>query len=449
MTTDMPAFPADFLWGAATASYQVEGAAFEDGRSASIWDTFCATPGKVRNGENGDIACDFYHRYREDISLMRELGLRAFRFSLAWPRILPDGTGRVNQAGLDFYDRLVDALLDAGIEPFITLYHWDLPQVLEDQGGWPNRDTVSAFVEFADIATRRLGDRVHFWTTHNEPWCQAWLGYGFGTHAPGRTNTRDALAASHHLMLSHGQAVNVIRSNVAGAKAGIVLNLTPIYPASTSDGDREAARIADMHNNLWFLDPIFRGSYPELGMERFRDLLPRMEPGDLDEISVPLDFLGVNNYSRSLVAKNADDQEPRYLRVDEHRYTDMDWEVYPDGLRDLLLRVHRDYAPAAIYVTENGAAFGDVVNHEGRVVDPERREYYEDYIAACGAAIEAGVPLAGYFAWSLLDNFEWQEGYSKRFGLVYVDYPTQKRIVKDSGWWYRSFIRARTAVPIG
>jgi beta-glucosidase len=448
VTRAMPAFPADFLWGAATASYQIEGAVCEDGRSESIWDRFSATPGKVRNGESGAIACDFYHRHCEDITLMRELGLQAFRFSLAWPRILPDGTGKVNELGLDFYDRLVDDVLNAGIEPFVTLYHWDLPQILEDRGGWPSRDLVAAFVEYTDVVTRRLGDRVRFWTTHNEPWCTAWLGYGTGLHAPGRTSTRDALAAAHHTMLSHGRAVEVIRRNASGAKVGITLNLVPIYPASDDEADVQAAAVVDTHSNLWFLDPIFRGMYPDKLVERFRDVMPCIEIGDMNDISTPIDFLGINNYSRSLVAMNVDGTSPRNVRVDGHRYTEMGWEVYPDGLLDLLLRVHRDYSPASVYITENGAAFSDIVDHQSLVLDPERREYFQEYISAAGTALEAGVPLAGYFAWSLLDNFEWQEGYSKRFGLVYVDYPSQKRIVKDSGRWYRSFIRQQTAVPI-
>lgn len=447
MTTSMPAFPTNFLWGAATASYQIEGAAYEDGRSESIWDRFCATPGKVRNGESGAEACDFYHRYREDVALMRELGISSFRFSLAWPRILPDGTGKVNDRGLDFYDSLVDELLSAGIEPFVTLYHWDLPQTLEDRGGWPNRDIVSAFVEFTDVATRRLGDRVKFWATHNEPWCSAWLGYGWGTHAPGRVGDREALAAAHHLMLSHGYAVEVIHRNVPEARAGIVLNLTSVQPASDSAEDARAVDMVDIHGNRWFLDPIFRGAYPQTGIDRFADAMPQIEPGDMEIISTPIDFLGVNNYSRSVITMDAAEGYPRHLRVEGHRYTEMDWEVYPDGLYDLLLRVHRDYAPAALYVTENGAAFGDVVDHQGQVLDPERREYYQEYIAAAGRALQEGVPLAGYFAWSLLDNFEWQEGYSKRFGLVYVDYPTQNRILKDSGQWYAAFIRQHAPVP--
>ncbi len=443
----MPEFPADFLWGAATASYQIEGAAFEDGRSESIWDRFCATPGKVRNGESGATACDFYHRYREDIALMRELDLGAFRFSLAWPRILPDGTGMVNEAGLDFYDRLTDALLDAHIEPFVTLYHWDLPQILEDRGGWPGRDIISAFVEYTDVVTRRLGDRIKFWTTHNEPWCAARLGYGSGIHAPGRTSTRDALAAAHHTMLSHGRAVEVIRRNVPGGKAGIVLNLTPVYPAGDSEEDARAASMVDIDLNRWFLDPIFRGAYPQEGVDRYRETMPHIEAGDMNDISAPIDFLGVNNYSRSLVAAGREGTRPQSVRVDDHRYTEMGWEVYPDGLRTLLLRVHREYGPAALYVTENGAAFGDILDHQSQVLDPERQEYYQEYIAAAGAALQEGVPLAGYFAWSLLDNFEWQEGYSKRFGLVYVDYASQKRIVKESGRWYGSFIRQQTPVP--
>ncbi len=434
-------FPPDFLWGAATASYQIEGAVREGGRGESIWDRFCATPGKVRNGESGAVADDFYHRYRDDIALMRQLGLDAFRFSIAWPRILPAGRGRVNQEGLDFYDRLVDELLAGGIEPFATLYHWDLPQPLEDQGGWTNRDTCHAFVEYVEVVVQRLGDRVHNWITHNEPWVAATLGYGSGEHAPGRVEgPAGALLAAHHLLLSHGLAVPVIRRESPGAQVGITLNLTPVYPASDAPEDAEAAQVSDGRANRWFLDPLFRGAYPADIVALRGGEMPSVQDGDLEIIAQPIDFLGVNNYSRAVVRAGADPARPIQIRPEGAAYTAMDWEVCPEGLHDLLVRLHRDYAPARLYVTENGAAFNDVPGHDGAVNDPERQSYLASYLEAAGRAIEEGVPLAGYFVWSFLDNFEWAFGYSKRFGIAYVEYPTLERIPKGSFHWYREFI---------
>jgi len=447
-------FPPDFLWGAATAAYQIEGAAHEDGRGESIWDRFCRVPGNVRNQDNGDIACDFYHRYRDDIRLMRDLGLNAFRFSIAWPRVLPNGRGPVNERGLDFYDRLVDALLAANIRPFVTLYHWDLPQALEDagrpSGGWLNRATVDAFAELADVVVRRLGDRVHDWTTHNEPWVVAWMGYGQGQHAPGKTGDQNALTTAHHLMLSHGRAVEVIRGRSSGARVGITLNLTPTYPATDSPEDRTAARLADGQANRWFLDPIFRGAYPEDMLAAFDQSLPPIEDGDLALISTPIDFLGINNYFRSVVGAGPDRSSIVHHRPEGSTYTDMDWEVYPSSLCDLLARVHRDYAPKCVYITENGAAFPDVRMHDGSVPDPERRSYLERYIQAVGRAIAEGVPVGGYFVWSLMDNFEWSFGYWKRFGIIYVDFSTLERVPKSSYYWYRDFVaRQRQLVAAG
>jgi beta-glucosidase len=442
------AFPGDFVWGAASASYQIEGAADEDGRGESIWDRFSATPGKVRNGESGAIACDFYHRYREDIALMRELGIDAFRFSIAWPRVLPEGRGAVNTRGLDFYDRLVDALLEAGIRPFATLYHWDLPQTLEDEGGWTARSTADAFVEYVDAAAQRLGDRIDRWITLNEPWVSAWVGYGWGHHAPGRVSERDALAASHHLLLAHGRGIEVLRAHAPAAELGITLNLVHVYPASDDPADLDAARHVDGFNNRWFLDPIFRGSYPSDMLEHFGANAPEIRDGDLEQIAQQIDFLGVNNYSRNLVGAGKDGNGPVHLRADESEYTDMDWEVYPDGLHDLLVRLRDDYAPPAIYITENGAAFPDVRGHDGSVRDPERQAYLESHIAAVGRAVEAGVPVRGYFVWTLLDNFEWAWGYWKRFGIVYVEFPTQERVPKQSFEWYRDFIAAQRGAPV-
>ena len=453
MTTHSPVqLPADFVWGTATASFQIEGASRADGRGESIWDRFCATPGKVRNGDTGEVACDFYHRYPADVRLMTELGIDAFRFSIAWPRIIPEGNRAVNQAGLDFYDRLVDELLAAGIQPFATLYHWDLPQVLEDRGGWPARATVDAFASYVEAVADRLGDRVQHWITHNEPWVAAWLGYGLGKHAPGRTSDAEALAAAHHLMLSHGRAVEILRRRAPDASVGITLNLLPVYPASASERDLDATRHEDGLHNRWFLDPIFLGAYPPDMLDAFERSLPTIEDGDLETIAAPLDFLGVNNYSRGVVAADSNGGAPVHLRIPESEYTDTAWEVYPQGLCDLLVRVQEDYAPARIYVTENGAAFGDVRGHNGRVVDPERVEFLRGHIAAAARAVDAGVPLAGYFVWSLLDNFEWAHGYSKRFGIVYVDYATLERVPKASFDWYRDFIagqRERGPKPAG
>ncbi|GAC1645503.1 MAG: GH1 family beta-glucosidase [Chloroflexota bacterium] len=446
-TSTRLSFPHDFLWGAATASYQIEGAATEDGRGESIWDRFSATPGKVRNGETGAIACDHYHRFRDDVSLMTELGLSAYRFSIAWPRILPSGRGSVNEKGLDFYDRLVDEILSRGIQPFATLYHWDLPQALEDERGWTNRATVEAYVGYVETVVRRLGDRVKHWITHNEPWVAAWLGYAYGKHAPGRTDGAvGGLLASHHLLLSHGMAVPVIRRECPGAQVGITLNLTPVYPATDDPADVEMARTVDSGNRL-FLDPIFRGEYPADLAEIYPGQLPQIEQSDLRTIATPVDFLGINNYFRQVV-RAGQDGEREFVRPPESDYTDMDWEVAPDAFFDLLCRVTKDYAPSRIYITENGAAYPDVRTHDGRVLDPERQRYLEQYFAAASRASEAGAPLAGYFVWSLLDNFEWAEGYWKRFGIIFVDYPTLERVPKGSYAWYRSLIAEHREAPV-
>jgi beta-glucosidase len=439
-------FPSDFIWGAATASYQIEGAAHEDGRGESVWDRFGATPGKVRNGDTGEIACDFYHRFPEDIGLMKELGLDAFRFSIAWPRVLPEGRGTVNAAGLDFYDRLVDELLAHEIEPFPTLFHWDTPQALEDAGGWPLRETAEAFVEYVEAVVDRLGDRISHWTTHNEPWVYAWIGHAWGEHAPGRTSEADAVATAHHLLLAHGWAVEVLRRAAPQAQVGITLNLSHAYPASPSPEDEAAAWRLDGEGNRWFLDPLFRGTYPADLLDRNELVAPLVRDGDMEAIAAPLDFLGVNNYFRFVVTDSG--EGPRVVHDPEAPRTDMGWEVYPDGLYRVIARVNADYAPAAIYVTENGAAFGDVRGHDGRVRDPERQEYLASHIGSVGRAVEEGVPVKGYFVWSFLDNFEWAHGYSKRFGLVYVDYPTLERVPKDSFHWYRDFVASQRGAPL-
>jgi beta-glucosidase len=437
-------FPHDFVWGAATASYQIEGAWNEDGKGEGIWDRFSHTPGKVQDGDTGDVACDHYHRWADDLALIKNLGLKAYRFSIAWPRILPDGRGRVNQAGLDFYNRIVDRLLELSIDPYVTLYHWDLPQALQDAGGWPARNVVDTFVEYADIVSRALGDRVKNWTTFNEPWVSAFVGYRDGRHAPGHTDLHEALAAAHHMLVSHGMAVPLLRSNCAGAKVGITLNLTPKVPASPSGLDRDATNLDDGYNNRWLLDPLVGRGYPQDIINGFGDAMAFIQSGDLDVIATPIDFVGVNYYTRNIVRSNKvseNENAPRTVfRVGEN--TEMDWEVYPEGLYKILGRLYFDYDFPAIYVTENGAAFNDVVGANGEVDDPARLSYIKRHLEQVHRAIEAGIPVRGYFAWSLMDNFEWGFGYSKRFGLIHVDYKTQKRTFKSSAKWYQQVIQS-------
>lgn len=442
-------FPAGFLWGAATSSHQIEGAFHEGGRGESIWDRFAATPGKIADGTNASVACDHFHRWREDVAHMGALGLGAYRFSIAWSRVLPRGIGAVNPAGLDFYDGLIDALLEAGIEPFVTLYHWDLPQLLQDRGGWGERATAEAFVEYTETVTRRFGDRVTRWATHNEPWCIATLGHEEGHHAPGHFNPAEALRVAHHLLLSHGWAAPVIRQNAPGAQVGIVLNLTPGSPATPSPADIDAAREFDGLFNRWYLDPLFRGAYPADAIaDRVRrghlasTELPFVHPGDMDVIAAPLDYLGLNYYSRAVLRAGADGRPEGVPMVPPEDLTDMGWEVHPQGLHDLLLRLRREYQPAEIYITENGAAYTDPADAAGRIADRRRIDFLRGHLLAAQRAIAAGVPLRGYFAWSLLDNFEWAHGYAKRFGLIGVDYATQKRTPKDSAFWYRDVAAA-------
>jgi beta-glucosidase len=441
-------FPFGFLWGASTAAYQIEGAWNEDGKGESIWDRFCHTSGRIANDDTGDVACDHYHRWREDVGLMKELGLQAYRFSVSWSRVLPDGRGSANPAGLDFYDGLVDGLLEASIEPFLTLYHWDLPQALQDQGGWPSRHTAEAFVEYADLVSRRLGDRVKYWTTFNEPFVSAFVGYLEGRHAPGSHDLGEALAAAHHLLLAHGWAVPVVRRNVPEAQAGITLNLAGRVPASQSVADRAAAWQRDGVVNRWFLDPISARGYPADIVAHYGHPMDFVQPGDMEAMAVPLDFLGVNYYSRDIVRSaqvaEEDNSPPTTLANPER--TDMGWEVYPEGLYEILGRLHFDYRLPALYVTENGAAYPDQLDADGAVDDPLRIAYLEQHLEAAARAIAAGVPLRGYFVWSLLDNFEWGHGYSKRFGLIYVDYATQRRVLKSSAQWYSRVIAANGVV---
>jgi len=436
-------FPADFTWGCSTSSYQIEGAASEDGRGESIWDRFCARPGAIRDGSSGAVACDHYHRWPEDLDLARALGVNAYRFSIAWPRIFAAGRGGPpNALGLDFYDRLVDGMLARGLQPWATLYHWDLPQALQDSGGWNDRATVAAFVEYTDAVTRRLGDRVKHWITHNEPWCTAFLGHQQGNHAPGVQDWRTAMQVTHHLLLSHGLALPVIRANSAGARVGITLSLHPLRPASRSPGDAAAVARHDASRNRWFLDPLHGRGYPADALALLGPLAPDVHDGDLDAIATPTDFLGVNYYFPETVA-NAPGEGPFGTRAVESPgvpRTAFGWEVSPEGMVTLLERIHRDYGPAEIQLTENGSTWDDVLQPDGRIDDVARRAYLASHLAAAREAIARGVPLKGYFAWSLLDNFEWAEGYVRRFGLTYVDYATQRRTLKASGEWYAAFL---------
>lgn len=442
-------FPPGFLWGAATSAPQIEGGGEEGGRGESIWDRFSSMPGRIGDGSDPRTACDHYHRWRDDIGLIRELGLGAYRFSVAWPRIQPSGRGAVNPAGLAFYDALVDELLEAGVTPFVTLYHWDLPQALQDRGGWASRETAGAFVEYAAAVASALGDRVKHWITHNEPWCVATLGHETGEHAPGHRDPSEALRVSHHLLLSHAWGMQAVRGRSPGSEVGIVLNPVPVEPATPGPADREAARRLDGSFNRWYLDPLFRGRYPEDAiLDRVRrghldsPCLPFVEPGDLEAIAGPVDFLGINYYSRVVVRAGAGGEPEAVRVVPETELTEMGWEVFPEGLRRLLVRIDRDYHPRNVYITENGSAFPDVVGPAGRIADVRRIEYLRAHIAAMAEALAQDVPLRGYFVWSLLDNFEWAHGYSKRFGLVRVDYRTQERIPKDSAFWYRDVAAA-------
>jgi beta-galactosidase len=453
----MPTFPADFVWGTATASYQIEGAVAEDGRGPSIWDTFTHTPGAISDGSNGDVADDHYHRYAEDIALLASLGMNAYRFSIAWPRIQPSGMGPANQAGLDFYRRVAETCHEHGITPYATLYHWDLPQPLEDDGGWLNLDTAAAFRDYAALTHDALGDVIEHWITLNEPWCSAFLGYGNGVHAPGKQLGSDALKAAHHLLLGHGLAINAMRESRHSSTLGVTFNLYSVHAASDSEIDREAARRVDGLGNRLFLDAALLGRYPDdvlldAGVtEWFNE-----RAADLEVIATPVDFLGINYYSRHTAAGPedgvfSDPSVPSASPGSENvRMVDtgapktlMGWEIHPDGLVDVVRMVHERAPELPIFITENGAAYADEVGADGQIDDEERRHYFELHTAACADAVAEGLPLKGYFAWSLMDNFEWAFGYSRRFGIVYVDYETQARTVKKSGLWFRDFLASR------
>ena len=435
-------FGPDFVWGVATSAFQIEGAAQADGKGPSIWDRFCAEPGRIADASNGDVACDHVQRWREDLDLIAALGVDAYRFSVSWPRVQPSGQGAWNAAGLDFYERLVDGLLSRGVKPYLTLNHWDLPDALQQQGGWANRETVHRFVEYAQAMNRRLGDRVASITTHNEPWVIAHLGHETGVFAPGIRSRAVAAQVSHHLLLSHGLALQALRADGCAARLGIVLNLSPVYPATDTDADVAAARREDGLLRRWYMDPLFHARYPDDVLAHLGADAPQVQPGDLNAIAQRMDFLGINYYSR-LVARAG---EPWDVASSGRERTDMGWEIYPEGLTDLLVQLDHDYAVPPLYVTENGGAFRDEAV-DGRVHDPARTDYIARHIDAVGEAIRQGVRMEGYMVWSLLDNFEWASGYAKRFGIVHVDYATQLRTPKTSYAWYRDFLaRRRLAV---
>ena len=427
-------WPDHFRWGAATSSFQIEGATDADGRSESIWDRFCTVPGAIADGSDGRRACDHYHRADDDVALMADLGLEAYRFSVAWPRVVPAGRGEVNPAGLDFYDRLVDRLLAFDIEPHATLYHWDLPQILEDEGGWQSRATVDAFVAYAEAVTRRLGDRLSSIATLNEPFVSASHGYRTGEHAPGIRSLDAACAAAHHLLLAHGRAVPAIRALAPDTPVGIVLNFTPVFPADDSDGALAQAAVVDGWDNRWYVEPIAGEGYPFDTVHALGWTRSQVRPGDLDAIAAPIDFLGVNYYTRQLIDGDGE------AVTGELPTTDMGWEVYPQGLGDLLQRLHARHGFDRYLVTENGAALPDRSDGAGFVDDSDRIDYLRRHLASVGRAVEAGVPVEGYFVWSLFDNFEWACGYEKRFGIVRVDYETLERTPKASALWYRDLI---------
>lgn len=434
-------FPADFVWGVATSSFQIEGAAYEDGKGPSIWDKFCRIPQAIADRSNGDVACDHYHRWETDLDLIANLGVDAYRFSVSWPRVRPGGRGSWNEKGLTFYERLVDGMLARGIKPYMTLNHWDLPAELQAQGGWANRDTVHRFVEYANQVAKRMGDRVEAITTHNEPWVMERLGHETGEFAPGIKNRAVAMQVSHHLMLSHGLALQALRAQGCTSKLGIVLNQSPVVPATNTLEDRDLARLKDGRLVRWYMDPLFGKGYPSDVLDYLGDAAPKVQDGDLRDIATPMDFLGINYYSRKVASASGEWN----VHSGGLPFTDMGWEIYPEGLTELLMRLHRDYKLPPIYLTENGAAFKDV-KVDGHIHDTQRTDYICRHIAAVGAALHQGVNIQGYMVWSLLDNFEWASGYEKRFGIIHVDYTTQQRTLKDSALWYREFLRHSKAV---
>ena len=452
------AFPSDFLWGTATASYQIEGAAHVDGRGVSIWDTFSRTEGKVKNGDTGDVACDHYNRFPEDIALMQELGVKAYRFSIAWPRLFPNGDGIREERGFDFYNRLINALIAAGIEPMVTLYHWDLPQTLEDKGGWANRETALAFADYAAACAEAFGDRIKNWITINEPWCVSWLGYSIGVHAPGKKDYRSAVAAAHHTALGHALATRSIKAARPTVKVGITVNMTNYINENPEDSSlTEVVDLLDANINRWWIGAIQKGEYPATLIKAYGDLVEgTILPGDMDLLKCKNDFLGVNYYSDSFVRSARPEDKPfrdgAYLPLDVRantsiperftgKLTDIGWPVTPHGLKNLVLRIHSDWPDiTAINITENGCAINDEPDSQGIVNDQRRVDYLRAHLSELSEAIAQGAPVKAYFAWSLLDNYEWAEGYSQRFGIIHVDYQTQKRTIKASGYEYKKIV---------
>ncbi|MBX9690579.1 MAG: beta-glucosidase [Candidatus Obscuribacterales bacterium] len=430
-------FPRNFAWGVATAAYQIEGAWNEDGKGESIWDRFSHTKGHIADNTTGDTACDHYHRFEEDINLMRDLGIRNYRMSISWPRIMPDGKGKVNLKGLDFYERLIEKLCESNIEPYVTLYHWDLPQKLQDLGGWQNRELAKYFADYAALMARKLGDRVKYWTTFNEPWVIANLGHRTGEMAPGIKDQKICLQVIHNLLLSHGMGLQAIRSCQTDAQVGIVLILFPTHPASDSAQDLAAAEFAWQKESAWYLDPLLKAHYPPDIWDSYADLVPQVEAGDLALISQKMDFIGINFYFRSVMSA----EEGRLEKIEGASYTDMGWEVHAPALRHLLLRINKDYRLPPVYITENGAAYKDVLNEKNQIHDRQRLNYLRDHLLELYSALQEGVDLRGYFLWSFMDNFEWAYGLSKRFGIVYVDYESLARYPKDSAHWYSKVIQ--------
>jgi beta-glucosidase len=457
VTSSEVAFPKNFFWGTATAAYQIEGAWREDGKGESVWDRFTHTPGALKRGENGDTACDSYHRWREDIALMRAMNLNSHRFSIAWPRLQPSGSGPANPKGLDYYSRLVDALLEAKIRPFVTLYHWDLPQTLEDAGGWPNRDTASRFSDYAEIVARALGDRVSDWMLFNEPFAFCYLGYLEGTHAPGRKSLLDFLRATHVVNLAQGAGFRALKAARPLARVGSAFSMISCEPATDSEADKLAADRAHEITNLWFLDPALKGRYPE-SLAFLPDLALGIKANDLDEMRASLDFIGVNLYYRSLVSAPGTVERISHTQewlfpvkvgsANQGPKTDINWEVWPQALHDMVMRITRDYNRPVIEITESGCAYNDSPDASGEIRDARRIEYHRQYLAGLARAISEGADVRGYHAWSLIDNFEWAEGFGQRFGLAYVDFKTQKRTIKESGKWYAK-VAAENVLPAG
>lgn len=437
-------FPEGFLWGTATASYQIEGAPAEDGKGESIWDRFSHIPGNIDDGSNGDVTCDHYHHYREDVGILKEMGIKNYRFSISWPRIFPDDSGRLNEAGLQFYSDLVDELIQNGIRPLVTLYHWDMPQWAQDKGGWTNRESAVWFAAYCEAVMKRLGDRVDQWITLNEPWVCAFNGYYEGNFAPGLRDFSAALLAAHNMLRAHGMALRLFRDLKLDGRIGITLNLCPKEAASDSPEDQNAARINDGYTNRWFLDPIFKGSYPQDMLTYYRGrgvVLPTIEPGDMELINGPIDFLGVNYYYVEFTQACSGRWPLDFTTTPLHYpVTEYGWPIVPEGLTNLLVRIDREYGQPDILITENGASYLDVVSIKGEVLDETRLDYIERHILACHKAIEQGVHLKGYYIWTLMDDFEWNTGFNNKFGLVYLDRQTCRRTIKKSGYWYKRII---------